>query len=92
MIPPRDGKVNGQLIENEQPEDWIKSSIQPLRQENPEKHDRKTTKASEPPFLQARYSPGKVVVLKSTSRFFRSNPKNNESLEKQRPLYCRIMY
>jgi len=79
MIPPRDGRVNGQLIENEQPEDRIKCSVQALRQENPEKDDRKTTKASEPPFLQARYSPGKVVVLKTTSRFFRSNPENNES-------------
>ena len=37
MIPPRDGKVNDQLIENEQPEDRIKCSVQALRQENKEK-------------------------------------------------------
>ena len=79
MIPPRDGKVNVQLIEKEQPEDRGKCSVQALRQENPQKHNRKTRKASELVFLQACYSPGKVLVLRMTGcSFHEAIPQNKE--------------
>ena len=69
MIPPRDGRVNGQLIENEQPEDRIKCSVQALRQENPEKDDRKTTSlAKQRLWKKTRQTPS-----------FEGGPQNNES-------------